>query len=129
LCVGYRLLTPDGMIAFFPDTESQADVEDGGMIEFVRDADALILDAQYDADEYKSHIGWGHGCIDDTISLGLKARARHLYLFHHDPDHDDKKVDSLVKKARRIVAREKSKMKVDAAREGMTIRLGTKSSR
>ncbi len=50
LCVGYRLLTPDGMIAFFPDTESQADVEDGGMIEFVRDADALILDAQYDAD-------------------------------------------------------------------------------
>ena len=99
------------------------------MIEFIRDADVLILDSQYDAAEYKTHVGWGHGCLDDTVALALKAGVRHLCLFHHDPDHDDKKIDGFVKHARRIVAKAKSKMKVDAAREGMTIELPEKSGR
>ena len=99
------------------------------MIDFIRDADVLILDSQYDAAEYKTHTGWGHGCVDDTVELALKAGVRQLCLFHHDPDHDDKKLDSFVKHARRIVAKTKSKMKVDAAREGMVIELPEKSGR
>jgi hypothetical protein len=50
-------------------------------------------------------------------------------LFHHDPDHDDKRIDALVKHARRLVAKQKGKLKVDAAREGMTIELSEKSRR
>ena len=129
LCVGYRLFSPDGLIAFFPDTEPRTGGEDKEMIEFVRDADVLILDAQYDAAEYKTHVGWGHGCVDDSVALALKAGVKQLCLFHHDPSHDDKTIDGFVKHARRIVAKHKSKMKVDAAREGMVIQLGGKSSR
>ena len=86
----------------------------------MRDADVLILDSQYDAAEYKKHVGWGHGCVDDSVALALQAGVKHLSLFHHDPDHDDKRIDGLVRHARRLVAKRRAKMKVDAAREGMT---------
>lgn len=127
LCFGYRLFAPDGLIVFFPDSEPRAGGNDREMIDFIRDADVLILDAQYDAAEYKTHTGWGHGCLDDAVTLALKAGVRRLCLFHHDPDHDDKKIDGFVRHARRLVSRAKSKLKVGAAREGMTIQFGGKS--
>jgi phosphoribosyl 1,2-cyclic phosphodiesterase len=120
--VGYRLFSPDGLIAFFPDAEPRPN--DGEMADFVRDADVLILDSQYDRAEYRRHKGWGHGCVDNSVALALKAGVKKLVLFHHDPDHDDKKMDSLVSHARRLVAKAGGKLKVEAAREGMFIKLG-----
>jgi phosphoribosyl 1,2-cyclic phosphodiesterase len=123
VCVGYRLFSPDGLICFFPDTEPRADGLNRDLIDFVRDADALILDSQYDRAEYKTHTGWGHGCVDDSVALAIQAGVKHLYLFHHDPDHDDRRIDGLVKHARKIVAKRKSNLKVDDAREGLVIQL------
>jgi len=129
LCVGYRLFTPDSLLAFFPDTEPRKGGKDKEMIEFLRDVDLLILDSQYDSIEYQQHLGWGHGCVDDSVALALEAGIKHLCLFHHDPDHSDKQIDSLVKHARRLVAKRRAKMRVDAAREGMMIELPPKSRR
>ena len=126
ICVGYRLFSPDGLVAFFPDVEPRAGGHDREMIEFVRDADVLILDSQYDCAEYKQHTGWGHGCVDDSVALALEAGVKKLILFHHDPDHSDKKIDAFVNHARRLVAKAGSKLKVEAAREGMVIQLGGK---
>jgi phosphoribosyl 1,2-cyclic phosphodiesterase len=124
--VGYRLFSPEGIVCFFPDVEPRAGGNDQEMINFVRDADVLILDSQYDRNEYQKHNGWGHGCVDESVTLALKANVKRLLLFHHDPDHNDKKIDSLVKSARLLVAKSKGKLKVDAAREGMAIRLASK---
>ncbi len=121
-CVGYRLFAPDALIAFFPDAEPRAGGQDREMIDFVRDADLLVLDAQYDRAEYQQHVGWGHGCVEDAVALALQARVRRLCLFHHDPDHDDRTLDAFVRQARRQVARGKFPLKVDAAREGAVIR-------
>lgn len=127
VCVGYRLFSPDGLICFFPDTEPRVGALDRDMIDFIRDADVLILDSQYDRAEYKTHTGWGHGCVDDSVTLALQAGVKHLFLFHHDPDHDDRRMDELVKHARNLVAKRNGNLHVDAAREGMTIQLpGTK---
>ena len=126
-CVGYRLFSPEGLVAFFPDTEPRHGGEDREMIEFLRDVDVLILDSQYDSAEYKKHIGWGHGCVDDSVALAVQAGVKRLCLFHHDPDHDDKKIDSLVRHARRLVAGRRAKLKVDAARELQTIVLPFKA--
>ena len=125
-CVGYRLFSPDGLVCFFPDTEPRTGGEDREMIEFIRDADALILDSQYDREEYKAHFGWGHGCVDDSVALALQANVKKLFLFHHDPDHDDKRLAQFVKHARQLVAARRGKLKVDAAREGLTVQLGEK---
>ena len=67
--------------------------------------------------------------MDDSVALALAAGVKHLCLFHHDPDHDDRRMDELVKHARKLVSKRKAKMKVDAAREGIVIQLGGKSSR
>jgi hypothetical protein len=45
-------------------------------------------------------------------------------LFHHDPDHDDKAIDALVKSGRQLAGEAGSDLIVDAAAEGMTIVLG-----
>jgi phosphoribosyl 1,2-cyclic phosphodiesterase len=127
LCVGYRLFSADSRIAFFPDTEPRTGGKDREMIDFLRDVDLLILDSQYDSKEYQAHVGWGHGCVDDSVALALQAGVKQLSLFHHDPDHDDKRIDGLVRHARRLVAKQRAKLHVDAAREGMTIKLPLKS--
>jgi phosphoribosyl 1,2-cyclic phosphodiesterase len=120
-CVGYRLLTPDCLITFFPDTEPRPGGRDLEMIDFVRDSDALILDSQYTAAEYKQHVGWGHGCVDDAVGLAIAANVKKLWLFHHDPDRSDKQVDALLKHAHQLVGTRKSKLHVDAAREGVMV--------
>lgn len=143
ICVGYRIFTDEGSIAFFPDNEphsrphnpahkSEADSaaarayteqQEQRTVEFLRGTDVLILDSQYDAEEYQSHIGWGHGCVDYAVSLAQKAEVKKLFLFHHDPEHDDAKVESMLAHARKLVAESKSKLQVDAAREGTLVKL------
>ena len=51
------------------------------MIEFLRDVDVLILDSQYDSAEYKKHIGWGHGCVDDSVAIALQPGSNNFVCF------------------------------------------------
>ena len=132
VCVGYRLFTSTGSIAYVPDNEWSADeitkLDEGGpctaesnLLEFVQEADVLIIDAQYSREEYERHVGWGHGCADDVVRLALAARVKHLYLFHHDPRHDDDFLDAMVRRARELVKESGSTLLVDAAREGAKV--------
>jgi phosphoribosyl 1,2-cyclic phosphodiesterase len=136
VCVGYRLSAPGGSIAFFPDNELRHDhllgakrpagvpvMQNGErtLAELVKGVDVLVMDSQYDADEYEKHKGWGHGCVDKVVALALQANVKRLYLFHHDPNHDDAKISQMVKHARRLVAADRAALHVDAAREGMEV--------
>ncbi len=142
-CVGYRLDTADGSIAFFPDNEPRQSKitsppgpragraaapglplgEDRELIEFLRGTDVLIMDTQFDAKEYRQHLGWGHGCLDDVVALALEAQVKRLFLFHHDPDHNDAKITQMVAHARKLAAARKGALRIDAAREGVTVAL------
>ncbi len=141
-CVGYRLSFSGRSIAFFPDNELRrlmpgcsegdgihrvgpdyAKDADGKLLGFVRGVDVLVMDAQYDREEYQRHVGWGHGCVDEVVALALEAGVKHLFLFHHDPDHDDARVSQMAAHARRLVARQKGALKVEAAREGLGMEL------
>lgn len=125
-CVGYRLQTPGGSVVFFPDHEPVATGKDRKLVEFIRAADVLILDSQYDRTEYRKFAGWGHGCVDNSVALALRAGVKKLILFHHDPDHDDKKIDALLAHARRLVAQAGGTLIVEAAREGRSLTLVAK---
>ena len=127
-CVGYRLFSPDGLVCFFPDTEPRTGGLDREMIDFIRHADVLILDSQYSLAEYKEHTGWGHGCVEASVALALRAEVKRLVLFHHDPGHDDRTIDRFVRHARNLVKKEGGKLKVEAACEGMAIQLGGKKN-
>ncbi|MEO6970676.1 MAG: response regulator [Chthoniobacterales bacterium] len=139
ICLGYRLSTPSGDIVYMPDHEAYerheierqklagetspanldyARAQDEKVIEFIREADVVIGDTQYDATEYPSRLGWGHTCVDDAVDLALRAGVKHLFLFHHDPDHHDNKMTEITAKAEAKVAAAGSSMVVSAAREG-----------
>jgi phosphoribosyl 1,2-cyclic phosphodiesterase len=138
-CVGYRLQYAGCSLAFFPDNELKHGSCDPTPVndydrastrkaiqqleDFLRGTDVLVMDTQYDREEYKDHIGWGHGCVDEVVHLAMQAQVNQLYLFHHDPDHDDAKITQMVEQARRLVAARNGSLKVDAAREGLTIEL------
>ena len=143
VCVGYRLATSAGTIAYLPDNEPVhrqrqqqppgassdnasalefAQKEDAKLVEFIRGADVLIIDSQYDCDEYTAHVGWGHGCVDDVVALAVAAGVRQLFLFHHDPVHTDAKIAEMAAHARTLAAATPGGegLKVNAAREGLS---------
>lgn len=143
VCVGYRLETSAGSIVYMPDNEAHsrqrmsaagggeqslevleyARRQDERLVEFIRDADVVIMDAQYDANEYKSHIGWGHSCVDDVVALAVVGNVRKLFLFHHDPDHDDEMVGEMEEWGRELAVIHGAKTDVEAAREGVEVHI------
>jgi phosphoribosyl 1,2-cyclic phosphodiesterase len=137
VCAGYRLFTSAGSIAFLPDHEpyrflhsaraddlspeeakKTATEERIGLVEFLKGSEILILDAQYTDAEYETHVGWGHGSVSSAVSLALDAEVRRLLLFHHDPSHDDTRVDAMVDDARQLIREKGKHLEVDSAREG-----------
>ena len=134
-CVGFRLSTPGGSLAYFPDNELAARLPtktprrltDAGLAEFIRGVDLLIMDTQYDRARYPEHAGWGHGCLDDVVALAAGADVKQLCLFHHDPDHSDAKIDAMLTYARQLARRQDGRMKVVAAQENSVLSVGVSS--
>jgi phosphoribosyl 1,2-cyclic phosphodiesterase len=144
ICAGYRLFTSAGSIAYLPDNEpyeplklqvAQKDGIDGDearnfagaerdkMVEFLRDCDVAILDAQYTDEEYERHVGWGHSSLSSVVLLALDANVKRVLLFHHDPSHDDDMIDRMVEQTRELVRKSGKAMVIEGAREGVEIRL------
>jgi phosphoribosyl 1,2-cyclic phosphodiesterase/ActR/RegA family two-component response regulator len=142
ICVGYRLFTSSGSIAFFPDNEPYeqlklqlasrdgiseheardfAAAERAKMVDFLQNCDVAILDTQYTDDEYAKHIGWGHSSLSSVVSLALDADVHRLLLFHHDPSHDDQMIDKMAECARALVRKSGKSLEVEPAREGAEI--------
>jgi phosphoribosyl 1,2-cyclic phosphodiesterase/CheY-like chemotaxis protein len=138
VCVGYRLSTGGASVAYLPDhepfhrmrnqsvipealkdqTRQFALAEDEKIARFLEGTDVLILDAQFDSDEYANHTGWGHSSVDDAVELALRSKVKKLFLFHHDPSHNDTKIDQMVLHARALVEKAGGNLDVEAAREG-----------
>jgi len=146
VCVGYRIFTSSGSIAFLPDHEpyefflhvargkqlSPAEAKEiaadqhTALVQFLRGSDILILDIQYTDQEYETHIGWGHGSVSSAVALALEAQVQTLLLFHHDPSHDDQMVDRMVESARELAMQSGSHLEIAGAQEGSEILLEAK---
>src|SRR5262249_37273141 len=83
--------------------------------------DVLILDAQYTDEEYRSHIGWGHGSLSTAVALAADADVKKLILFHHDPTHNDEMIDKMASIARLAAEHLGKKLEVEPAREGLEL--------
>ncbi len=134
LTVGYRLEADGASLVYASDHEPhspragegrQDEVESGDLahIEFLRDADLVIHDAQYAASEYPAKLGWGHSTIEYAVDVAAAANVRQLALYHHDPGRSDEAVDALLEAARARVAALGAGLAVTGAAEGNTIEL------
>lgn len=87
-------------------------------LQFIRNADLLIADGQYTAEEYATKVGWGHTSLPTLMHVALKAGVRQLAVFHHDPQHSDAMLDRLCAE---YAVKHASRMNIFWAREGMTL--------
>ena len=71
-------------------------------------------------------LGWGHGCVDDVVKLAVAANVKQLFLFHHDPAHDDQYVSNMLENAREIARQAGGSLRIEAAREGVKVLLNAK---
>jgi phosphoribosyl 1,2-cyclic phosphodiesterase len=101
--VGYRIEEDGRSLAYLPDHEPAIGVELSSLgtdwlsgFDLIRGVDVLFHDAQYFDDEYETHVGWGHSATSHVVTLGLRAEARQLVLFHHDPAHSDADLERLL---------------------------------
>ncbi len=68
-------------------------------VAFFQDADVLVLDSQYTVDDALQKENWGHSAFCYAIDFAHLFNIRELYLFHHEPSYDDKKLYSILKSA------------------------------
>lgn len=90
-------------------------------IELVKNAHLFIHDAQYTPEDYAKKRGWGHSCYLDTANFAMAANAKHLYLFHVDPNYNDSKIEDLHRAAIKLIHERDSTMECHIAREGLII--------
>lgn len=112
---GYRLAYGGRAICYVTDNEHPPDGPDPTLVELARDADLLIYDAMYTAEEYPHRTGWGHSTWNEGVRLADAAGAARLALFHHAPDRDDAAMAAIESEAAAV------RPGTFAAREGMEL--------
>ena len=90
-------------------------------IRFMRDADLLIADGQYNDDDYRK--GWGHARANTVVNMAIQAGAKQLAIFHHDPTQSDAEVERKVQLARERARAAGSNIVIFAAREGLVLKV------
>jgi len=85
---GIRIELLGRSLVICTDVEHSNPITDD-FIQFCKNADLLIHEAQYTDDELILYRGWGHSSYSQAIEVAERSNARMLILTHHDPDHND----------------------------------------
>lgn len=101
---GYRIEYEGKIIAICTDTEHFEGRLDDNVLFLAKDADLLIYDSAYTEEEYPNFKGWGHSTWQEAIKIAKAASVKQTLLFHHDPSHDDNKMDEIAKLAKAELA-------------------------
>ena len=124
----YRVETDDASLVFASDGEykrlARADTE--RFVQFFKDADLLIFDAQYSLSESLDKYDWGHSSAVMGAELAHRACVKRLALFHHDPTSSDEKVLLAQEEAEAYLQsarRNDCKCRVLVAYEGLSLSL------
>jgi len=123
---GYKVQNLDRSAIFVPDYEIlQEDFLPSPEAEsFFFGADLLVLDTMYTLGEAIEKINWGHSSFSIGIEFAHKMQVKNLYLFHHEPVNDDRRMYTNLRSAewfaQRMVGK---KIHVFLAEEGKIVRL------
>ena len=123
-CLGFRIETAAGIVAYATDNEPGDAKLDANLTELAKDADIFINDAQYTPEQLETtRKSWGHSTWREGVKVAKKSGAKTLVLFHHDPDSTDRMIDTILRQAREEFD------SVFAASEGMVVTLGAPGDR
>lgn len=114
---GYRIDFQGRSFCYVTDTEHQEGGLDQNILELVAGADVMVYDSTYSDAEYPRYRGWGHSTWEECLRVADKAGVEQVVLFHHDPGHDDTKMDAIA------AAAADRRPGTLVAREGLELRL------
>ena len=125
---GYRVKAQGKTFVYSTDSEYLDNALDDShpFIAFARDADLLIYDAQYSfADSAVNKERWGHSSNILGVDQAVKARVKHLCLFHNEHTCNDLEFESFLLKTREYLSltAPDSKLRIDLAYDGLAINL------
>jgi len=114
---GYRFEYNDHSIAIITDTEHPEEGMDENVLNLVQDADVMVYDSAYTDEEYPKFKGWGHSTWQMAVKIAEKANVTKTVLFHHDPAHDDDRMDEIAEEAAA------ARFATEPARENMVVKI------
>ena len=124
----YRITWRGKSVVYATDTEGYVGT-DRRLVQFAKDADLLIHDAQYSEEHYWGQLGgfpstqgYGHSTVTMACEVAAASGARQLVLFHHDPAYADARVAGLESAAQAHFSA------AQAAYEGMEIDISRAST-
>jgi phosphoribosyl 1,2-cyclic phosphodiesterase len=125
---GYRFSKDGRTLVYSTDSEHKYEALDAHypFIDFFRDADLLIFDAQYSlADQISVKEDWGHSSNMIGVELAQLAGVKHLVMYHHEPVNGDRILDKILAETRRYeeISRpdRMPKLQVTSAYDGLEI--------
>jgi phosphoribosyl 1,2-cyclic phosphodiesterase len=126
--VGFRISSAQASMAYLPDHEPAMGVHKFPLsrdwtsgFDLANGVDLLIHDGQYNDEEYRDRIGWGHSSMRDTLRFASLSEVKQLVPFHHDPSHTDDELDRLLDG---MVREMSPPMVVSPGKEGATFEIG-----
>ena len=124
---GYRIQKDYHSVIYLTDNELDPPYEKATefeeFVQFCKDTDLLIHDAQYLKKDMPKKHGWGHSLVSQVLELAAEAHVKHLVLTHHDPDRTDKEIDTIQENARSWFKSKNLNIKCTAAYEGLGINI------
>ena len=119
----YRVTWRGRSVVYATDTEGYVGT-DRRLVQFAKEADVLIHDAQYLEAHYRGQLGgfpatqgYGHSTAAMACEVAFTSKVGQLVLFHHDPSYSDAMVAGMEATAKGQFA------EVRAAYEGLEIDL------
>lgn len=102
----YRITWRGKSVVYATDTEGYVGT-DRKLVQFAKDTDVLIHDAQYLEAHYRGQLagfpatqGYGHSTVAMACEVAAAAEAGELILFHHDPSYTDAIITGIEASAR-----------------------------
>ena len=94
----YKISYKDKSLVYATDKESYLG-GDKKLINFARNCNVLIHDAQYTTEDYLNQFvpkqGYGHSTFDMAVEVQRQVNAEKLVFFHFDPGYDDAKLNRI----------------------------------
>jgi ribonuclease BN (tRNA processing enzyme) len=97
----YRITWRGQSVVYATDVEGYVGA-DRKLVQFAKDSDVLIHDAQYSEEHYRGELagfpstqGYGHSTVGMACEVAAASEAGQLVLFHHDPSYSDAMIAGL----------------------------------
>lgn len=94
----YKIAYKDKVLVYATDKESY-EGGDKKLVNFARNCNLLIHDAQYTTEDYMDSFapkqGYGHSTFEMAVECKKQSNAEKLVFFHFDPSYDDNKLNGI----------------------------------